>query len=508
MTILTLKDLGVTLAAPLFSDLSLTLNPGDRLGLVAANGRGKSTLLRILAGDAEATSGDVTRSRGLRIGHLTQDIPEPLMAVPLYQAVLGALPADQAESESWRVDIVLDDLAVPADLWDRPLVALSGGWRRIAMLARVWVTEPDCLLMDEPTNHLDLERIAGLEAFLNGLPRGFPLIVASHDRAFLDRVTNRTLFLRPEASRDFSLPYSRARAALEEVDAADARRFDNDMRQAAGLRRQAAKLKNIGINSGSDLLTVKTKQLSDRAERIEAAARPAHREGSAGAIRLDPAQSRARAIVTLDDAAVMAPDGRTLFRTGKKWIVPGDRVVLLGANGAGKSRAFDLIIRAMGEGGEDGVRIAPSVVPGICDQGLERLSGTETPFDLVAGRYGQADQTVRGLLAGAGIAISAQDRPARLLSGGQRARLAMLILRLTRPNLYLLDEPTNHLDIEGQEALERELLAAEVSAIIVSHDRAFIRATGTRFWQITKARLEEVDDPEAFFSAAEAGRSG
>ena len=106
---------------------------------------------------------------------------------------------------------------------------------------------------------------------------------------------------------------------------------------------------------------------------------------------------------------------------------------------------------------------------------------------------------MRGLLAGAGIDIVAQDRPARNLSGGQRARLAMLILRLIRPNLYLLDEPTNHLDIEGQEALERELMAEDVSAFIVSHDRAFVRAVGTRFWQIERGRLDEVDDPEAYF---------
>ena len=500
MTILTLKDIGVTLGAPLFSGLSLTLNPGDRLGLVAANGRGKSTLLRIIAGEVEPTTGDVTRARGLQIGHLAQDIPETLLPLPFYAAVLDALPAEQAEYESWRVDIVLDDLAVPAELRDRTLAALSGGWRRMAMLARVWVREPDCLLLDEPTNHLDLERIAGLEAFLTGLPRSFPMIVASHDRAFLNRVTNRTLFLRPEASRDFALPYSHARASLDEADAADARRFGNEMQKAAGLRRQAAKLKNIGINSGSDLLTVKTKQLSERAERIEAAARPAHREGSAGAIRLDAARSHARALVTLEDVAVTAPDGRVLFRTGAKWIVPGDRVVLLGANGAGKSRALALIAAAISAGGAEGVRISASVVPGICDQGLDALNGTDAPFDLIAGRYGQSDQTVRGLLAGAGIDIAAQDRPAGNLSGGQRARLAMLILRLIRPNLYLLDEPTNHLDIEGQEALERELMAEDVSAFIVSHDRAFVRAVGTRFWQIERGRLEEVDDPEAYFA--------
>ena len=193
-----------------------------------------------------------------------------------------ALPAEQAETEAWRVDVVLDSLEVPQTLRERPLAQLSGGWQRLAMLARVWVTDPDVLLLDEPTNHLDLARISQLEDWLNALPRNVPVLVCSHDRAFLDATTNRTLFLRPDRSHVFSLPYSRARAALDEVDASQERRFQREMKTAQQLRRQAAKLSNIGINSGSDLLTVKTKQLKQRAERLEGAARPAYQERSAG----------------------------------------------------------------------------------------------------------------------------------------------------------------------------------------------------------------------------------
>ena len=163
MTLINLKDLGITLGAPLFCGLNLTLGKGDRIGLVAANGRGKSTLLRVLAGQLAPTSGDVTRARGLHVGLVSQDVPEDLRARTLAEAVLGALPAEQAETEGWRVDIVLDDLEVPADLRDRALGALSGGWQRVALLARAWVSEPDVLLLDEPTNHLDLGRIGLLQ---------------------------------------------------------------------------------------------------------------------------------------------------------------------------------------------------------------------------------------------------------------------------------------------------------------------------------------------------------
>ena len=318
MTLIACKDLGVTLGAPLFTGLSLSIAKGDRLGLVAANGRGKSTLLRCLAGQHEPTSGEVTRARGLRVGHLEQDVPAALLSLTLQEAALRALPPDQQEDERWRVDIVLDDLQVPEELRDQPLRALSGGWQRTALLARAWVTEPDVLLMDEPTNHLDLGRIGLLQSWLDTVARDVPVVVASHDRAFLDAVTTRTLFLRETRSRAFALPFTLARRALAEADAAEERRFENDMKQAAQLRRQAAKLKNIGINSGSDLLVVKTKQLRERADRLEAAARPAHQERSAGAIRLANGGTAAKALVAFDDVAVMAPDGRPLFRTGKR----------------------------------------------------------------------------------------------------------------------------------------------------------------------------------------------
>ena len=217
------------------------------------------------------------------------------------------------------------------------------------MLARVWVTEPDMLLLDEPTNHLDLARISQLEDWLNSLPRDVPVVISSHDRAFLDATTNRTLFLRPERSHVFALPYAQARAALDEVDASEERRYQRDVKAAQQLRRQAAKLNNIGINSGSDLLTVKTKQLRQRAERLEDAARPAHQERSAGAIKLANRGTHAKILVTLDDASVETPDGTLLFKTGKRWICQGDRVVVLGRNGAGKSRLVSLIRRAIDE---------------------------------------------------------------------------------------------------------------------------------------------------------------
>ncbi len=500
MTLINLKNLGVTLGAPLFSGLDFSINDGDRIGLVAPNGRGKSTLIRCLAGTMESTSGDITRSRGLRISHVEQDMPAEQLRFSFYDFVLRALPAEQVETESWRVDIVLEDLAVPRNLHGKSLDQLSGGWRQIARLAAAWVVEPDILLMDEPTNHLDLSRIGILQSWLATVARNLPIVVASHDRAFLDAVTNRTLFLRETNSKVFALPFTRARSALAVADAAEERQFDNDMKQVKQLRRKAAKLKNIGVNSGSDLLVVKTKQLKERADKIEEAARPAHHANSAGALRLSNRDTHAKTLVTFQNAEITTPDGRMLFKTGEFWINRGDRIVLLGANGSGKTQFVSKIHLAITQHLED-IRVAASVMPGYSDQGLTQLDCDKTPFAAIKRRFDVSDQRARSLLAGAGVEIDRQSRPISALSGGQRARLAMLVLRLTQPNFYLLDEPTNHLDIEGQEALEAELLAHGATCLLVSHDRTFVREVGNRFWLIDGRKLVEVEGPESFFAA-------
>ncbi len=504
MSLIALNDLSLTRTLPLFAGLNVSIAKGDRLGLVAANGRGKSSLLRILANEEEATTGTVTRARTLVTAFAPQDPPERLLALSFHDAVRDALDPEVADSESWRVDILLDDLAVDEALRGRAVGNLSGGWQRTMLLARAAVLEPDLLLLDEPTNHLDMGRIGVLERFLSALRRDCAVVVASHDRAFLDDVTTRTLFLRPAESEDFALPYSHAVQALAERDAARDRQFGNDMRKVKVLRQQAAKLKNIGINSGSDLLVVKTKQLSERADKLEAKARPGHLKRSAGAIRLTNSGTHAKALVTIKDTAIATPDGRVLFRTGRYWIENGDRVALLGANGTGKTLLVERLRLALA-GADPDLRGAPSLMLGHSDQALSRLDEFSTPWDAVKRSSDLPDTQARALLAGAGVAVDVQNAPVARLSGGQRARLAMLLLRLAEPNFYLLDEPTNHLDIEGQDMLENELIEHGAACLLVSHDRAFVRAVATRIWLIDGRHLIEVDDPDPVFDKLMSG---
>jgi ATPase subunit of ABC transporter with duplicated ATPase domains len=270
------------------------------------------------------------------------------------------------------------------------------------------------------------------------------------------------------------------------------------MRKVKALRQQAAKLKNIGINSGSDLLVVKTKQLSERADKLEERARPTHLERSAGAIRLTNSGGHAKALVTINDTAITTPDGRILFRIGPSWIENGDRVALLGANGTGKTRLVERLRAALAESDPD-IRGATSLKLGYSDQALSQLDTFATPWEAVKRLSNLPDHLTRSQLAGAGVGIDAQAAPITRLSGGQRARLAMLLLRLVQPNFYLLDEPTNHLDIKGQDMLESELIEHGAACLLVSHDRAFVRAVATRIWVITGKRLVEVDDSAPIF---------
>jgi ATPase subunit of ABC transporter with duplicated ATPase domains len=498
---ISLKTVSITANVPLFRDLTFVLQDGDRVGLVAGNGNGKTSLLRCIAGKGEPTTGEIVRSRGLRVGYVEQDVPADLRRLTLRQAVLDALPAVDRETEGWKADVALDGFETPEELRDREVAALSGGWQRLMLIARCWVAEPDALLLDEPTNHLDLSKILLLERWLNGLAASVPTIVASHDRDFLDAATNRTLFLRPGTSRYFALPYSEARAALAEEDAALAARTERDLKEAGKLRKQAAKLTNIGINSGSDLLTVKAKQLKDRAARIEGAVRDGHKERS-GEIRLANRGIHARVLLGIENTTVATPAGAPLFAIDKLHVFQGDRIVLLGANGAGKSQLVKLIHRAMTGEAVVGIKVTPSLVLGYTDQEMSQLPAKGSPAEFIGTRFRLPDNRVTSLLAAAGFPVEKQDRPMARLSFGQRARLGLLALRLTNPNFYLMDEPTNHVDIPGQEALESEILEHQATAILVSHDRRFVRNIGTRFLEIRGKRLVEVDGPEAFFAAA------
>lgn len=498
---ISLRRVGVLTPRPLFENLTTNIAGTDRVGLVAGNGNGKTTLLRCLAGLAEPTTGEIVRSRGLRVAHVEQDVPESLLNLPMEEAIRRALPPAERDAQEWRVGVILDAFAAPAELHRRPVRELSGGWQRLTLIARAWVVEPDALLLDEPTNHLDLEKIQRLERWIIEEAGPIPMVIASHDRAFLDACTTRTIFLRPGTSMAYAHPYSTARDLLAADDAAAERKQAKEAKEADRLRRNAAELKNVGINSGSDLLLKKAKYLTARADNIEQNLRSLHSERS-GEIRLSNRGTHAKVLLAIAGLDVAAPDGRRLFRVEKLDIFQQDRVVLLGRNGVGKTMLVQMLRRALEQPDSvKGIRAAGSVVLGYMDQLMSQLPERETAHGFIAGTFRLGDQRSTALLAGAGFPVDMQRRAISVLSPGQKARLGLLALRLTEPNFCLLDEPTNHVDIPGQERLEAELLDHAPTCVLVSHDRSFVAAVGTRFLLIEGGKIREIDGPEPFYKS-------
>ncbi len=490
MSFITLRQVGVFAPEPLFQNLNLTVGEGYRIGVVAGNGGGKTTLLRCIAGLTEPTEGKITCSRGMRLGFVEQDVPAAFLEQTLFECLRTALPADQ-QADTWRVDVLLASFEVPEEFHHRVIRALSGGWQKLALIARAFAAEPEALLLDEPTNHLDLSKIQFLERWLRENAGRMPMVIVSHDRRFLDACTTHTLFLRPEESKLYAHSYSTARKLVSADDEARAVKLAQDKKDANRLRAQASELKNIGINSGSDLALKKAKQLGQRASTIESTFKDLHKERT-GQIRLSSRDTHARVLLSLDDVLVRTPDGKALFKMGKLKVFQGDRIVLLGANGAGKSQLVKLIHRAFADPESvPEVQFSPTVVVGYADQQMSQLPDHETPFDIITTCFRLGDQRSRTLLAGAGFPVDRQNCSIKAFSLGQKARLGMLVLRLTEPNFYLLDEPTNHVDIPGQEKLEAEILAQNATCLLVSHDRCFVNAIGTRFLSIESGKLLE-----------------
>lgn len=497
------QNLSIAFGEKLFRNVSFSFGEGDRIGIVGNNGAGKSTLLYCIAGMIEPNEGDILRPKNARLGLVEQTVPPDIITLSLRQAILNAIPPDERDSYEWRVEVVLDEFDTPEDMRERPLAQLSGGWQRLALIARVWVTDPDFLIIDEPTNHLDLKKIMMLESWLNREVSKTPLLMVSHDRRFLDQCTNSTLFLRPGDSRFYNHPFSRARELLFEDDRALDNKKEREQKEMQRLRKSAHNLRQIGVNNYSAAALRKSIQIAKRAEAIEESLPDTHVEQMRD-IKLASRGTHAKRIIEIENLTIRRPDGIALFHIGHLEIKRGDRVVVLGRNGTGKTQ----LVRRLRAGFADieavraeGIIIAPSVVMGYIDQNMSQIPDTEILRSHVSAIHKTGDQRSTALLVSAGFPLAQHTERISSLSPGQKARLALLEVRLLEPSFYLMDEPTNHLDIAGQEQLEAEILAHEATAILVSHDRKFVENTGTRFLVVEDSRVLEINSPELFYQA-------
>ena len=488
----------------LFHDLSFSVNKGDKIGLNGHNGCGKSTLLKLLAGDVQPDDGEINRRGGLRLGVVEQFLPEGVAGLDLESAVLERIPPPDRDELAYRAAVTLTNLGFQDPQFALAVSDLSGGQLNRLMLARALVNDPDLVLFDEPSNHMDLATLAMLERYLaEEIACAFVLV--SHDRALLDGVTNRTLILRDERIYAFDLPYSAARQALTEMDIAAAATRADEEKKIAALRASAKRLAIWGKVYDNEKLARKAKTMEKRVARMEQAKTFVSR-GSGLALTLDSSGSRSNRMLRLGDLTVTPPGAPdvSLFHIDEVVIRPGDRVALLGHNGCGKTSLLTLIVNAFQTEGDEHILFSPQARIGYYDQELNEVEAdgvAQTMLEFLRSKTQAQETSIRNGLINAGFAYLDHDRRISVLSGGERARLMFLRLRLNRPNFLIMDEPTNHIDIDGKEELEAQLSESGATLLMTSHDRRFIDNVATRFLLVTNGGLREIHDPEVFYAS-------
>jgi ATPase subunit of ABC transporter with duplicated ATPase domains len=509
MSLLSAEKLGFAYGArTVFSDVAFAIGEGDRVGLIGPNGCGKSTLLRVMAGREEIDGGRLGQRRGLQIAYVDQILPAEKERLTARAAVAEGMPVADRAIYGYRVDAALAAFGFSETQMDQPLAELSGGWRRLVLIARAVVSEPDLLLLDEPTNHLDLAKILRLEAWMRD-ELACAFIVVSHDRTLLDRTTERTLVLRDGAIQAFDHPCSRARELLTERDIAAARARAAEEDEVRRLEASAKRLAAWGKVFDNEKFSRRAKSMEKRIDKLRADMTAVAKKDKRQ-LSLADDEARANILLRCQNLTINAPDGRKLFSLDRLNLARGDRVAILGRNASGKSTFLRKLVAEAAARREQlaataEIYFSPQAKPGYFDQELSRLPADRSLFDFFVRSFTLGDQAVRRELARAGFPVVEQERPIGALSGGERARLLFLLLKLEQPNLLILDEPTNHLDIEGRDRLEEEILAKELTAILVSHDRRLVAAVANRFFVIERSRLKEVDGPEPFYDSLLAG---
>ncbi len=440
---------------PLFSDVSVTVASGDRLGVVGINGTGKSTLLSVIAGTREPESGAVRRGRGVTVAAVDQVTTLPPGVVR--DAVGGG----------WRGEAALHRLGL-ADVIDRPVDQLSGGQEKRVSLARALVADADLLVLDEPTNHLDVDAIEWLEHELEQFRGG--LVIVTHDRYVLDRVSTRILELDRGASYVHEGGYDgylEGRAAREEQAAVhEATRQNLARRELAWLRR------------GAKARTRKSRARIERAtELINTRAQAAARDGDLDLDSLHQGTPRlGDQVIELHDVTVGFDADAPLVRGLDLLLDRRERLGIVGANGSGKSTLLDVI--AGHREPLAGRRVAgPTVRIGLNDQQGRELDPTMRVRQAVAGDGAEPDWWDVQLLERFWFDGDAQKSPIELLSGGERRRLQLVLTLAAKPNVLLLDEPTNDLDLDTLRALEDFLDDWPGAVVVISHDRTFLDRT-------------------------------
>jgi len=500
----------------LLSDAEVTLQPGQHIALIGANGCGKSSLFAMLLGDLSADAGHMEGLEGLRMAHMAQEVPSKDAAAADF--VLGgdseiaslvlqlrdreqqqdfeaaaelyqALDAMQGYDATRRVSVLLRGLGFEDDAGTRPVSSFSGGWRIRLNLARALMTPSDLLLLDEPTNHLDLDATLWLQEWLSQY--GGTLLLISHDRDFIDSTCQRVLHIEGGALRAYKGNYS-------DFERNRALRLANERASFEKQQRRTAEIEDFVRRFRYK--ASKAKQAQSRLkelERLQVAA-PAHLD-SPFEFHF-PAPSRTSDPILRLDEAVLGYTDRQVLTAVNFQLRPGDRIGLLGRNGAGKSTLLKTISGNLPLLAGDRSSGAHCEIGYFDQQQLEVLDLAASPVQHLQRLSPDArQQDILDFLGGFDFRGESATTAIAPFSGGEKARLALAMVVWQRPNLLVMDEPTNHLDLDMRHALEIALQGFEGALLLVSHDRHLLRNTVEQLVLVHDGQVDEWTDDLAAY---------
>ncbi len=506
----------------LLDQISFVLNRSERIALAGKNGAGKSTLLKIMAGLQQPTSGVVSLPKGVSIGYLPQQMKlsdsrtvreEAALAFDHLQTMekeLEALHTEMAERTDYESDDYQSIIERATDLqeilqisgihnfeaevektliglgflrsdFDRPTHEFSGGWRMRIELAKILLQAPDILLLDEPTNHLDIESIQWLENFLTTHSNAVMLV--SHDRAFLDTVTNRTIEIVLGNAHDYKVNYSKYLELRQERREQQLRAYENQQKQIKDTEEFIERFRYKPTKSNQ--VQSRIKQL-EKIERIEVD----EVDNSRLNLKFPPAPRSGSYPIIIEDLSKSYGD-HLVIKDVTLTIERGEKVAFVGKNGEGKSTLVKCIMNEIEYGGK--LELGHNVKIGYFAQNQAQLLNEElTVFDTIDYvAVGDVRTKIRDILGAFMFGGEASEKKVKVLSGGERSRLAMIRLLLEPVNLLILDEPTNHLDIASKEVLKKAIKEFDGTAIIVSHDRDFLNGLVNKVYEFGGGKVVE-----------------
>ena len=480
MSLVSLRQLSFAWGGPLLLDgIDLEIDKGERIGLVGRNGCGKSTLMRILAGQLDPDNGDIRRANGLRVACLVQEVPEGydgIVAAIVAEGAVGTVGTStedagtvaESDADAWKIGQAVERVLSRMNLeGDEPFVTLSSGMKRRVLLARALVAEPDLLLLDEPTNHLDIESISWLERFLKGYDG--TLMFVTHDRVFLQALATRIIEIDRGRLFDWSCDYAtflkRKQAALDAEDKQN-REFDRKLAQEEVWIRQGIKARRTRNEGRVRALKKMREERRQRRDRI-------------GTVRMQASAAQRSGQVVIEAKQVaFAYDDQTIVSNLSTLVTRGDKIGVIGPNGSGKTTLLKLLLGEL-EPAAGTIRHGTGLKVIYFDQLREQIDEEQTVVEIVG--EGQEmllingkQKHIYGYLQDFLFTPERARRPGRFLSGGERNRVLLARLFKHTSNVMVLDEPTNDLDTETLELLEELVTDYTGTLLLVSHDRAFL----------------------------------